>query len=239
MTARKEPTDLSKQFILADTFRFTRAVVFQGRSVPLEKPETVLVWQLPCPRAGFQVGVRHPPIPGRRAAGGMPRDCPDQMSDGDLVVECEQFLGGLLNSYYRTAAYRRALALSPCCALALEIARGRRSCGQFWRDHLGPERCIGRHGSTRVDRFEVRPHARKPGLRGRDLASLVLQLSRAALSQRGEAPRRVHGRPIGPTSQARNCCLGSWLQRVRLHGAGRIVLEAGTVNPGPLLALLQ
>jgi hypothetical protein len=136
-------------------------------------------------------------------------------------------------------SYRRALALSLCCAPTLEIARGRRSRGQFWRYRLGPERCIGRHGSTRVGRFEVRPNARKPGLRGRDLASLVLQLSRRALSQRGEAPRRVHGRPIGPTSQARNCCLGSWLQRVRLHGAGRIVLEAGTVNPGPLLALLQ
>jgi len=43
-------------------------------------------------------------IPERRAAGGVPRDCADQMSDGDLVVECEQFLGGLLNSYYRKAA---------------------------------------------------------------------------------------------------------------------------------------
>jgi len=43
-------------------------------------------------------------IPERRAAGGLPRDCADQMSDGDLVVEREQFLGGLLNSYYRKAA---------------------------------------------------------------------------------------------------------------------------------------
>ncbi len=43
-------------------------------------------------------------IPERRAAGGVPRDCADQMSDGDLVVECEQLLGGLLNSYYRKAA---------------------------------------------------------------------------------------------------------------------------------------
>ena len=43
-------------------------------------------------------------IPERRAVGGVPRDCADQMSDGDLVVECEQFLGGLLNSYYRKAA---------------------------------------------------------------------------------------------------------------------------------------
>jgi putative transposase len=43
-------------------------------------------------------------IPERRAAAGMPRDCADQMSDDDLVVECEQFLGGLLNSYYRKAA---------------------------------------------------------------------------------------------------------------------------------------
>jgi hypothetical protein len=32
------------------------------------------------------------------------RDGADQMSDGDLVVECEQFLSGLLNSYYRKAA---------------------------------------------------------------------------------------------------------------------------------------
>jgi hypothetical protein len=43
-------------------------------------------------------------IPERRAAGGVPRDGAEQMSNGDLVVECEQFLGGLLNSYYRKAA---------------------------------------------------------------------------------------------------------------------------------------
>jgi hypothetical protein len=43
-------------------------------------------------------------IPGQRAAGGMSRHGADQMSDGDLVVECEQFLGGLLKSYYRKAA---------------------------------------------------------------------------------------------------------------------------------------
>jgi hypothetical protein len=43
-------------------------------------------------------------IPERRAVGGVPRNCADQISDGDLVVECERFLGGLLNSYYRKAA---------------------------------------------------------------------------------------------------------------------------------------
>jgi hypothetical protein len=31
----------------------------------------------------------------RRATGGMPQDCADRMSDGDLAVECQQFLGGL------------------------------------------------------------------------------------------------------------------------------------------------
>ena len=41
-------------------------------------------------------------IPARQAPGGLtqPRDLPDE----DLTVECEQFLGGLLNSYYRKAA---------------------------------------------------------------------------------------------------------------------------------------
>jgi hypothetical protein len=34
----------------------------------------------------------------------MSRHGADQISDGDLVVECEQFLGSLLNSYYRKAA---------------------------------------------------------------------------------------------------------------------------------------
>ena len=43
-------------------------------------------------------------IPGRRASGEMSRDCAGAMTDGDLVVECQQFLGGLLNSYYRKAA---------------------------------------------------------------------------------------------------------------------------------------
>jgi len=28
----------------------------------------------------------------------------DQTADEELAVECEQFLGGLLNSYYRKAA---------------------------------------------------------------------------------------------------------------------------------------
>ena len=40
----------------------------------------------------------------RPAAAGIPRHCADQMSDEDLVVGCEQFLGGPLNSYYRKAA---------------------------------------------------------------------------------------------------------------------------------------
>jgi putative transposase len=40
----------------------------------------------------------------RPAAGAMPRDCAGAITDGDLVVGCEQFLGGLLNSYYRKAA---------------------------------------------------------------------------------------------------------------------------------------
>jgi len=43
-------------------------------------------------------------IPERRAAGEMSRDCAGAMTDGDLAVEREQFLGGLLNSYYRKAA---------------------------------------------------------------------------------------------------------------------------------------
>jgi len=42
-------------------------------------------------------------IPGRRATE-MSRDCAGAITDGDLVVGCEQFLGGLLNSYYRKAA---------------------------------------------------------------------------------------------------------------------------------------
>jgi hypothetical protein len=43
-------------------------------------------------------------MPERRATGEMSRDCTEAMTDGDLAVECEQFLGGLLNSYYRKAA---------------------------------------------------------------------------------------------------------------------------------------
>ena len=34
----------------------------------------------------------------------MPQDYAEEMRDEDLTVECEQFLGGLLNSYYRKAA---------------------------------------------------------------------------------------------------------------------------------------
>jgi putative transposase len=43
-------------------------------------------------------------IPECRATEKMSRDCAGAMTDGDLAVECEQFLGGLLNSYYRRAA---------------------------------------------------------------------------------------------------------------------------------------
>jgi len=42
-------------------------------------------------------------IPERRAIE-MSGDCAGAITDGHLVVECEQFLGGLLNSYYRKAA---------------------------------------------------------------------------------------------------------------------------------------
>ena len=42
-------------------------------------------------------------IPERRAIE-MPRDGTGAMTDGDLAVECEQFLGGLLDSYSRKAA---------------------------------------------------------------------------------------------------------------------------------------
>jgi len=34
----------------------------------------------------------------------MLRDCAEAMPNEDLTVECDQFLGGLLNSYYRKAA---------------------------------------------------------------------------------------------------------------------------------------
>ena len=43
-------------------------------------------------------------VPERRATGEMLRDRADGTPDEDLAVECEQFLGGLLNSYYRKAA---------------------------------------------------------------------------------------------------------------------------------------
>ncbi|MCJ7822576.1 MAG: integrase core domain-containing protein [Armatimonadetes bacterium] len=49
-------------------------------------------------------------IPERRATGEMLRDCADGIPDEDLAVECKQFLGGLLNSYYRKAA-KSALAV--------------------------------------------------------------------------------------------------------------------------------
>ncbi len=39
-----------------------------------------------------------------RGAIEMSRDSADAMTNGDPTVECEQFLGGLLNSYYRKAA---------------------------------------------------------------------------------------------------------------------------------------
>ena len=42
--------------------------------------------------------------PDRRATGEMLRDCAEAMPDEDLTVACDQFLGGLLNSYYRKAA---------------------------------------------------------------------------------------------------------------------------------------
>jgi putative transposase len=43
-------------------------------------------------------------IPERRVADEMLRGHADQPPEGKLAVECEQFLGGLLNSYYRKAA---------------------------------------------------------------------------------------------------------------------------------------
>jgi hypothetical protein len=49
------------------------------------------------------VRIRGSPIAYRRETE-ISRDCAGAMTDGDLVVECEQFLGRLLNSYYRKAA---------------------------------------------------------------------------------------------------------------------------------------
>ena len=43
-------------------------------------------------------------IPERQADGAVPRDQAHGIRDRGLAVECEQFLGGLLNSYYRKAA---------------------------------------------------------------------------------------------------------------------------------------
>ncbi len=43
-------------------------------------------------------------IPERRAIGEMSRHCAGTMTGGALAVECQQFLGGLLNSHYRKAA---------------------------------------------------------------------------------------------------------------------------------------
>jgi hypothetical protein len=41
-------------------------------------------------------------IPEREAVGKI--ECSSEASQGKSTVECEQFLGGLLNSYYRKAA---------------------------------------------------------------------------------------------------------------------------------------
>jgi len=43
-------------------------------------------------------------IPAEQAAREKPQDRAGRISERDLAVECEQFLGGLLNSYYRKAA---------------------------------------------------------------------------------------------------------------------------------------
>jgi hypothetical protein len=43
-------------------------------------------------------------VPEGRATGEIPPDCAQAMPDEHLTVECDQFLGGLLNSYYRKAA---------------------------------------------------------------------------------------------------------------------------------------
>jgi putative transposase len=43
-------------------------------------------------------------IPERQTTREMPREYAEAMPDENLPVECEQFLGGLLNSYYRKAA---------------------------------------------------------------------------------------------------------------------------------------
>jgi hypothetical protein len=43
-------------------------------------------------------------VPERPVAGEILRGHADQLPEGKLAVECEQFLGGLLNSYCRKAA---------------------------------------------------------------------------------------------------------------------------------------
>ena len=43
-------------------------------------------------------------IPDEQATGEEPQDQAGRTPEGELTVECEQFLGGLLNSYYRKAA---------------------------------------------------------------------------------------------------------------------------------------
>ena len=43
-------------------------------------------------------------MPERPVAGEILRGHADQLPEGKLAVECEQFLGGLLNSYCRKAA---------------------------------------------------------------------------------------------------------------------------------------
>jgi hypothetical protein len=78
-----------------------------------------MVGQIPTPTDSLQRTLRiyrdffncHRPhqgidnrMPERRTTGGMSRHCAGTMTEGDLAVECQQFLGGLLNSYYRKAA---------------------------------------------------------------------------------------------------------------------------------------
>jgi hypothetical protein len=50
-------------------------------------------------------------VPEHRATGEMLRDRADGTPDEDLAVECEQFLGGLLNSYHWKAAQAALEAL--------------------------------------------------------------------------------------------------------------------------------
>lgn len=45
-----------------------------------------------------------PRLPEREAEGAVPLNQAHGIRDRELMVECEQFLGGLLNPYYRKAA---------------------------------------------------------------------------------------------------------------------------------------